>query len=412
MERIILHSDINNCFASIEATLNPSLKGKPIAVCGNQEERHGIVLAKSEQAKKYGVYTGQTAYQAKMICPELVIVSPHLDEYLRFSHMAQKLYFDYTDQVEPFGLDECWLDVTGSTGLFGDGRCIAQRIRQRMKSELGVTVSIGVSFNKIFAKLGSDIKKPDAVTVIGKQNYKQLVWPLPARAMLGVGRSTESALNRRGIFTIGDIACIGAERMTDFFGKNGTKLWIAASGLDNTGVLKMGQSPPVKSISSGITAVADMLDTQDASGVLLTLCNDVSRHLRDALLYACGVQLAIRSNDLVWRQYQMRTDFPIQSVSGLYACVMTLIKNYEWELPIRSVSVRAIDVCCRVTSLQQDLLGNSEKHEKREKADKAMYLANKKYGRGSVALAGMLVKNKMPQGDRINCLPGAHTVAR
>lgn len=411
MERIILHSDINNCFASIEAALDPSLKGKPIAVCGNQEERHGIVLAKSEQAKKYGVYTGQTAYQAKQICPELLIVSPHFDEYLRFSHMAQQLYFQFTDQVEPFGLDECWLDVTGSTGLFGSGEQIAQLISQRMKKELGVTVSIGVSFNKIFAKLGSDIKKPDAITVISKQNYKNIVWRLPIRYMLGIGRSTGNALNKKGIFTIGDIAAAGADRMLSYLGKNGLKLWVAASGLDSSRVLKMGESPTVKSVSSGVTAVADMVDAQDSSGVLLTLCADVSRHLRDAELWARGVQLAVRSNDLNWRQYQMHTDYPLQSLSGIYACVTELLKNYTWEIPVRSFSVRAIELCCGEGALQQDMLGNAQRHEKRERADKAMYMVNKKYGKNSVAVAGMLLNSKMPQGDRINCLPGAHNVS-
>ena len=197
MERVILHSDINNCFASIEAVLDPTLKGKPIAVCGSQQERRGIVLAKSEQAKKFGVYTGQTVYQAKSICPDLVVVSPHFDEYIRFSRLAQQLYASYTDRVEPFGLDECWLDVTGSQNLFGSGEKIAHCIRQRMKQELGVTVSVGVSFNKVFAKLGSDIKKPDAITVINKDNYKEIVWCLPARDILGVGRSTEAALKKQ-----------------------------------------------------------------------------------------------------------------------------------------------------------------------------------------------------------------------
>jgi DNA polymerase-4 len=220
MERVILHSDINNCFASIEAVLDPSLKGKAVAVCGSQEDRHGIVLAKSEQAKKYGVYTGQTAYQAKRICPDLIVVPPHLEEYLKFSARAQRLYSDYTDRVEPFGLDECWLDVTASRRLFGSGEDIACTIKERMKQELGVTVSIGVSFNKIFAKLGSDMKKPDAVTEITESNFKEKVWPLPCSDLLYCGRATTAKLAGICVRTIGDLARLQPDTMKRKFGKN------------------------------------------------------------------------------------------------------------------------------------------------------------------------------------------------
>jgi len=412
MERVILHSDINNCFASIEAALDPSLKGKAVAVCGSQEDRHGIVLAKSEQAKKYGVYTGQTAYQAKQICPELIVVKPHLELYLKFSKLAQELSSDYTDQVEPFGLDECWLDVTASRRLFGSGEDIAMAIKERMKKELGVTVSVGVSFNKVFAKLGSDMKKPDAITVIKREDFKKKIWHLPTRELLGVGSRTEAALKRRGIFTIGDIARVGAEQMQTYLGKNGVKLWIAASGLDSSRVLRIGESPTVRSVSSGITTVSDMQNTAEALAVFINLCEDVSRSLRRAELCARSVQIALRSNDLNWRQLQMPTEFPVQSVNGIYKYVVKLMENYDWALPLRSVSVRACDVCFRDTAVQQDMLGSLEGHEKRERADEAAYLINERFGRGTVMLADMLFKNKMPQGDRINCLPGAHSQSR
>ena len=205
-ERTILHCDMNNFYASVECFLNPDLKPYPVAVCGSVEERHGIVLAKNYKAKACGVRTGEAVWQAQQKCRDLVIVPPHYEEYMSFSKAARKIYEDYTDQVEAFGMDECWLDVSGSASIYGDGEKIANAIRERIKFELGLTVSIGVSFNKIFAKLGSDLKKPDAVTCIPKERFKEIVWPLPASEMLGIGHATEKKLAAAGLRTIGDIA--------------------------------------------------------------------------------------------------------------------------------------------------------------------------------------------------------------
>ena len=206
LDRTILHCDMNNFFASVECRNDPSLKGLPVAVCGRIEERHGIVLAKNYEAKKYGIQTGEPVIRARAKCPSLVIVDPHYDEYVKFSRLAKKIYCEYTDLVEPFGDDECWLDVSGSHALFGDGETIANIIRERIKNELGLTVSVGVSFNKVFAKLGSDMKKPDAVTVIDRKSFKEKIWHLPASDMIGVGRATAEILNGYGIHTIGQLA--------------------------------------------------------------------------------------------------------------------------------------------------------------------------------------------------------------
>ena len=195
-ERTILHCDMNNCYASIELISNPQWRGKPLAVCGSAEERRGIVLAKSEEAKKFGIKTGETLWQAKLKCPDLITVEPHYEEYLKYSRLARSIYYQYTDRVEPFGLDECWLDCTGSISLLGSGEKIAEEIRERIKNELGITVSIGVSFNKIFAKLGSDLKKPDAVSFIGRTDFRRKLWKLSASELLGVGRSTAEKLRR------------------------------------------------------------------------------------------------------------------------------------------------------------------------------------------------------------------------
>ena len=196
--------------------------------------------------------------------------------------------------------------------------------------------------------------------------------------------------------------------MESYFGKNGRSLWEAASGQEGSQVLKVGEKPPVKSVSSGVTAIADMENESEAGRVLISLCADVSKHLHDMELYANVIQLAIRTNDLAWRQYQAKTEFPLRSVSEIYACVMRLIKNYNWELPLRSLSVRAAEVCCDDCAVQADLVGSFQRHEKLEKADTAMYKVNQRYGKNTVVMASMLQKNKMPKGERINCLPGGH----
>ena len=230
MSRTILHCDMNNFYASVECFLDPKLKPFPVAVCGDVEERHGIVLAKNYKAKGDGVSTGEAIWQAKQKCPGLVVVPPHYEEYMKFSKAAREIYEHYTDQVEPFGMDECWLDVTGSTRIMGNGEKIANEIRERIKFELGLTISAGVSFNKIFAKLGSDMKKPDAVTVIPQDNFKNIVWNLPASDMLGVGRATERKLASSGIRTIGQIAEFPCEYLQRKLGKCGVDLWRFANG--------------------------------------------------------------------------------------------------------------------------------------------------------------------------------------
>ena len=216
-QRVILHSDMNSFYASVEMMLDPSLKGKAVAVCGATEDRHGIVLAKSELAKKAGVKTGMVNWEAKQRCPGLILVPPQYDQYLKYSKLAHQIYYRYTDLVEPFGMDECWLDLTGS-GAYGTGMEIAQKIRTACREELGLTVSIGVSFNKIFAKLGSDLKKPDAVTQITKEDFREKVWPLAAAELIYVGRATEAKLARYGVHTIGELAAIPPEILQKWFG--------------------------------------------------------------------------------------------------------------------------------------------------------------------------------------------------
>ncbi|MBR3936302.1 MAG: DNA polymerase IV, partial [Bacteroidaceae bacterium] len=309
--RAILHSDMNSFYASVEMMLNPALKGKPVAVCGSTEERHGIVLAKSDLAKKAGVKTGMVNWEARRLCPGLIVVPPQYDQYLKYSKLAHNIYQRYTNLVEPFGMDECWLDVTGS-GVYGSGMEIAQAIRQTTKDELGLTVSIGVSFNKIFAKLGSDMKKPDAITEIREHDFKERIWPLDASELLYVGRATDAKLAKYGIRTIGDLANTSPDTLRYMLGVNGLKLWRYANGTDTSRVMPYDYVSPVKSVGHGITCTADLVTPEEVYRVMLELSQDIGHRLRVHELMACGVQIYIRSNDLYGCQFQCKLPFRTQ----------------------------------------------------------------------------------------------------
>lgn len=262
MERVILHCDMNNFYASVECLHNPSIRGKPVAVCGDAELRHGIVLAKNYIAKSYGIKTGDVIWEARQKCKDLVVISANFPLYLRFSQLARKIYERYTDQIESFGIDECWLDVTGSS-CFGTGEQIANEIREAIKFELGCTTSIGVSWNKIFAKLGSDMKKPDATTVISKDNYKDTIFKLPAEDLLYVGRTTNAKLKKLNINTIGDVAQADIEFLKMRLGKWGEYLWIFANGYDQSNVSLNGAESVIKSVGNSTTTIRDLENRMD-----------------------------------------------------------------------------------------------------------------------------------------------------
>ena len=293
MERVILHSDLNAFYASVECLDHPELQGKPVAVCGDPAARHGIVLAKNQIAKTKGVQTGQAIWQAKMQCRDLVVMAPHYDRYLELSSAVRDIYISYTDQVEPFGLDECWLDVGGSASLFGDGKSIADDIRNRVKRELGLTVSVGVSFNKIFAKLGSDYKKPDATTVISKENYRSLVWSLPVSDLLYVGPATTKKLRRFDVNTIGDLAQSKQEFLHAILGKVGIMLWRFANGKDSSGVSTYYSIPPIKTIGISTTAPRDLVSEDDIKITLYALCESVAARLREQRSLCTTIQIGI-----------------------------------------------------------------------------------------------------------------------
>lgn len=314
--RTILHSDMNNCYASIELLHHPELRGKPLAVGGDPEARHGIVLAKDQLAKKAGVQTGMALWQAKQVCPDIVFVPPRMDLYLRFSRLAHEIYADYTDMQEPFGVDESWLDVTDSCTLKGDGFQIANQISNRIKRELGITVSIGVSWNKIFAKLGSDYKKPDAITVISKENYKDIVWKLPASDLLYVGRSTEKKLRTLGIFTIGQLAQADPKLLKSVFGKMGLVLSLFANGEDQTPVNRENIHAPIKSIGNSTTTPRDLETYEDVAIITYALSESVSARLRENN-FACNVvEISVRDNELYSFTRQKKISNPTDITNG------------------------------------------------------------------------------------------------
>ena len=345
MERTILHSDLNNFYASVELLSHPELKGRPVAVAGDVEARHGIILAKNYEAKAYGVQTAEPIWQAKQKCRDLVLLSPHFELYEQYSQAAREIYYDYTDMIEPFGLDECWLDVTGSLSLFGDGKTIADSIRRRMKSELGLTVSVGVSFNKVFAKLGSDMKKPDATTIISSADFREKIWGLPATDMIFVGRQTEKKLKLYGIRTIGDLACTDPYLMKCLFGKNGLALYENANGRDKSPVSLYGSSPPPKSIGNSTTPPRDLVCENDIDIILYQLCENVSMRMRREGVVCRTVQLSVRYSDLHSLERQMKTDYPNRTARSLFESAKALIKKHRLcEDPIRSIGVRATDL--------------------------------------------------------------------
>ena len=410
MERIILHSDLNAFYASVETMLHPELKGHPVAVCGSVEDRHGIVLTKSQQAKEAGVKTGMAIWQAKEKCPRLIVVQPHYDQYLKYSEAAHEIYSRYTDRIEPFGIDEVWLDVSDGRRSFSHGKAIADELRETMKSELGLTVSVGVSYNKIFAKLGSDMKKPDGTTVISEDSFKEKVWPLPASDLLFVGRATTKRLYGYGITTIGGIARTDPEYLRSWFGINGVKMWQFANGFDRSRVCNYGYEPPAKSVGHGITFTADLIDNTEVYHAFLELAQGVSKKLRATNAAATAVSIFVRNNQLYWQQHQTRLANPTQSWRDLAETAFVLFREkYNWQYPIRSLTITARQLIPADAPRQTNMFFDQEAFEKQEKLEKAVLEIRRRFGNSAVTLAGLMNNKKLPGGrlDEQFVLPNA-----
>lgn len=400
MERVILHSDLNNFYASVECMLHPELKGKCVAVCGSEENRHGIVLAKNEAAKKFGVKTAETIWQAKKKCPELVTVPPHFDEYRKYSQMVRDIYKEYTDLIEPFGMDECWLDVTGSRLLFGDGVTIAEKIRKEVKEKTGLTVSVGVSFNKVFAKLGSDMKKPDAVTEISPQNFKEKVWPLPAGDIIGVGKATLQRLNTLGIKTIGDIANTPLEFFENRFGKMGIALWQNANGLDDSPVCHQDYKAPAKSIGHGRTLKEDLVNNDEVWKVIYHLSRELEKSLRYKGFLASTCSITIKDEALGVKEYQTPLKVATQSSYEIAQALFKLFKEkYTWHKNVRALTVRAVKLSTGEEDEQLSFFEEETvKDEKREKVEKAAFELENRFGTGSITFGSLMNNEKLPAG--------------
>lgn len=387
MDRTILHCDCNGFYASVECVLNPELKKVPMAVGGDPESRHGIILAKNELAKPFNIKTAETIWQAKKKCPELVIVPPHHDIYRQYSKRVNDIYKQYTDLVEPFGIDESWLDVTGSRRLFGDGKTIADELRARIKNEIGLTVSVGVSFNKVFAKLGSDYKKPDATTVFSRDNWKELIFPLPAKDLLYVGKTTENNLSRMGIYTIGDLAAADKAILEKNFGKAGTMLYIYANGLDDSPVKSIYDKDEVHSVGKGMTFGSDITDENEIRHEVNILSEDVAERMRSRKVKCCTVQVQIKNPQFRTISRQKKLEHPTYLAKEISAAAMEIIcESWNMKNPIRMITVTGSNIIAENEITEQISLFDSDdiSREKREELEKTIDLLKAKFGKGTV----------------------------
>lgn len=389
-DRIILHCDLNCFFASVELLDKPALQNVPVAVCGDPASRHGIILAKNEPAKRMGVQTAETVWQAKQKCPHLILLPPHHSLYADYSRRVNTIYGQYTDLVEPFGIDESWLDVTGSLHLFGgDARQLADDIRARLRQELRLTISVGVSFNKVFAKLGSDYKKPDATTVISRENWRDMVWPLPVGDLLFVGRAARRTLSQFGVETIGQLAACKPELLEQLMGKAGLQLYRYANGLDDAPVRPQHEQEPVKSVGNSTTFPENLTRWEQVRSGLQMLCDSVAARLRQQGLYCGGVAVGVRDAQFRTVSRQMRLPGPTHLMRDIYGAALELTgRIWKAPNPVRLLSVTALYITDSADSYQQlDLLaGDATARDRRqEQLESAMDAIRGKYGRDAIS---------------------------
>ena len=407
MARHILHVDQNCFYAAVEMQRHPELRDSPLAVCGSQEERHGIVLTANYIAKPFGIRTGMAIWQARQRCPDLVILPPDMDEYIRFSRMAREIYEDYTDQIEPFGLDESWLDVTGSVSLFGDSMAIAREIRDRIKFELGITASIGVANNKITAKLGSDYKKPDAITRIEADNYKELAYPLPVEDLLYVGPATSRKLRSIGISTIGRLAECPVDVLVRRLGKMGAVLHTFANGQDTSPVQRSDHIPNIKSVGNSATTPRDLQSEEDVKLMLYLLAESVCARMRELASRCTVVEIYVRDTELNSICRQRKLCAPSCSSQELTEVGLDLFRrNYCWDRPVRSIGIRGAGLVEAEGTVQLSLYAEDQRRDKWERIDAAVDHLRQRYGYMSVRRALM---DSDPLLGHINVKDG-HTV--
>lgn len=392
MDRVILHCDINSFFASVELLDHPELQDVPVAVSGDPQLRHGIILAKNQVAKSYGIVTAETVWQAKRKCPDLVLLPPHHDKYRDFSQRLNRIYQEYTDMVEPFSIDESWLDVTASQSLFGSGREIADKIRSRVREELGITLSAGVSYNKIFAKMGSEYKKPDATTEITRDNYQSLLWPMPIQEMFFVGYATSQRLEEAGIHTIGDLAQSNPQKMESLLGKQGPMLRSYARGEDDAPVRYYDQKSKIKSVGNGITFRRNLVGKDDILTGITGLADTVASRLRQYQLKASGVKVDLKDPQLKTVSRQTRLPYATNLSEDLRKEALALILGF-WPAgkPIRLITLTAIGLEDENGEEQLSLF-QEENHgrEKSESVERTMDAIRQKFGDSAIGFGQTL----------------------
>lgn len=389
MSRIILHCDLNCFYASVELLSHPDLRDIPVAVCGDPASRHGIILAKNEPAKKFGIRTAETIWQAKKKCPDLILLPPHHELYREYSKKVNAIYDEYTDLVEPFGIDESWLDITNTLHLFGgDAVALADTLRRRVREELGLTLSVGISFNKVFAKLGSDYKKPDATTLISRENWREIVWPLPVSDLLFVGGAARKLLKQYGVTTIGQLAACKQDMLETLMGKMGTQLFEYANGLDQSPVRSRFDAEPIKSVGNGTTFPANLTTRDQVYSGIAMLADSVATRLRHYGLYAGGLQVTIRDPEFRDRSRQRQLSAPTHLIRDLTEQAMELADTiWQSPSPIRALTVTAINLVPEDAAYEQvDLFtaAVAPRNNKLEKLEATMDSIRGKYGSHSI----------------------------
>lgn len=404
MARHVLHVDMNAFYASVECQRRPELRQKPVAVCGDPEARHGIVLTANYVAKPKGVKTGMAIWQAKQVCPDLVVLPADMGEYIRISRMAREIYERYTDQIEPFGLDESWLDVTGSTELFGSAMDIAQEISDSIKFELGITASIGVSDNKITAKLGSDYQKPDAITRIERDNYKDIVYPLPVGDLLYVGPATERKLRSIGIKTIGQLAQSSPGLLEYKLGKMGMILHTFANGLDVSPVQRSDHIRAIKSVGNSATTPRDLVNDDDVRLMLYLLAESVACRMQELASKCTVVEVSVRDSELHWYNRQRKLAVPTCSSAEIAEVAFDLFRrSYPWTQPVRSIGVRGAGLVDGSVGIQTSLFDNDKRRSAWERIDVTVDELRRRYGymsvRRAITMADPLLSGINPKDD-------------
>lgn len=399
MSRIILHCDLNCFYASVELLSHPDLRNVPMAVCGDPSSRHGIILAKNEPAKQFGIKTAETIWQAKKKCPDLVLLPPHHDLYREYSKQVNAIYDEYTDLVEPFGIDESWLDVTNTLHLFGgDPVVLADALRRRIREELGLTLSVGISFNKVFAKLGSDYKKPDATTLISRENWREIVWPLPVSDLLFVGGAARKLLKQYGVTTIGQLAACKQDMLETLMGKVGSQLYEYANGLDQSPVRSRFDAEPVKSVGNGTTFPTNLTTREQVQGGVAILADSVATRLRHHGLYAGGLQVTVRDPEFHDRSRQRQLSSPTHLIRDLTEQAMELAEElWKPPAPVRALTVTAINLVQECDAYEQvDLFtaAVAPQNEKLEKLEAAMDSIRGKYGAKSIVFGAAKAKKE------------------